>query len=108
MMLINMNKLNLVSKNLCILLKRLGFNKPSKYYYEYSGSDQIEETKDGKLYYLPDNINIYTSNQIKRSLPKNVAINENVIEIGYKKDDTLADKRAKLLIWLIENQAITI
>lgn len=93
-----MNTTEFVSKELCVKLKNIGFRNASKYYYEWIGSDEVEETRDGRAYYLPDNINVYTS----------VAINENVTEIGYKKDDSLADKRAKLLIWLAENGIIII
>jgi hypothetical protein len=40
-------------------------------------------------------------------LPGNVAVNENVKEIGYRKADSMAEKKAKLLIWLLEKNLIS-
>ncbi len=55
-----------------------------------------------------DNVNAYTATQIKRLLPKNVTVNENVKEIGYQLDDSRADKLARLLIYMIENKMIIV
>lgn len=89
------------SLKLSIKLKDLGVTKPSRQYYEWTGSDIIEyATRYG---YFVDNINCYTRTQMKRILPRNVAVNENVVEIGYKPGDSRADKMARLYIYLKEN-----
>lgn len=93
-----------VSKELCIKLHKMDWYKPSRYFYEWIGATEMDEAKSA-FWYI-DGVTVYTANQIKRELPKNVAINENVREIGYQSDDTLADKRAKLLIYLLEKNII--
>lgn len=93
-----------VSKHLCMKLHEMGWYKPSRFFYEWTGATEMDEAKTA-FWYI-DGITMYTGNQIKRELPKNVAINENVKEIGYAPDDTLADKRAKLLIYLLEQKII--
>jgi len=93
-----------VRKELCMELRELEWYKPSRFFYEWNGATEIDEAKSA-FWYI-DGITVYTGNQIKRELPKNVAINENVREIGYQSDDTLADKRARLLIYLLKNKII--
>ena len=93
-----------VKKELCIVLHEMDWYKPSRFFYEWIGATEMEEAKSA-FWYI-DGVTMYTGNQIKRELPKNVAINENVSEIGYQLDDTLADKRARLLIWLLKNKFI--
>ena len=92
------------SLELSIKLKKLGVTKPSRQYYEWTGSDIIKYS-NGYGYFV-DNINVYTPIQMKRILPTNVAVNENVIEIGYKPEDSRADKLARLYIYLKENKII--
>lgn len=89
---------------LSIKLKELGVTKPSRQYYEWTGSDIIEYSKS--YAYFEDCINCYTPIQMKRILPKNVEVNENVKEIGYQLGDSTADKLARLYIYLKEMGAI--
>lgn len=88
------------SKEVSIRLHNLTFAKPSKYFYEWTGADRIDEFKS-PCWYL-DGINVYTANQMARELPKNCAINENVVEFGLLPTDNLATKRAKVICYLIE------
>jgi hypothetical protein len=89
---------------LSIKLKKLGVTKPSRQYYEWTGSDKIEYAT-GYGYFV-DNINCYTPTQMKRILPRNVAVNENVKEIGFQAGDSTADKLARLYIYLKKMGAI--
>jgi hypothetical protein len=93
-----------VKKEICIELHKMGWYKPSRFFYEWIGATELEEAKT-PFWYI-DGITVYTGNQIKRELPKNVAVNENIKEIGYLPDDSLADKRARLLIYLLKNRII--
>lgn len=95
-----------LSTELRELLWNEGIFKPSKYFYEWTGATEIEETNDGRAYFFIDNINAYTVRQIKNILPKNVEVNENVKEIGYRSDDCEADKWARLAIYLLKNRMI--
>lgn len=93
-----------VSKYLCIKLHKLGFHKPSRFFYEWIGATEMDESKT-PFWYI-DGVTVYTANQIKRELPKNIAINENVVEFGIQETDSLADRRAKVLIRLIEDDVL--
>lgn len=92
------------SKDLAITLHKLGFGKPSKYYYEWTGAIEIEEATG--YAWFEDSINVYTARQLKNAMPTNVAVNENVVEFGIKKNDTEVDKIAKVLIWLLKNNLL--
>lgn len=89
---------------LSIKLKKLGVTKPSRQYYEWVGSDKVEY--GAGYYYFTDNINCYTPTQMRRILPRNVEVNENVKEIGYQPGDSMADKLARLYIYLKEKKII--
>ena len=91
---------------LSVKLKELGICKPSYYFYEWTGATDNELERATVWGYFPDNVNAYSATSLKRLLPKNVAVNENVREIGYQPTDNKADKLARLLIYMIDNNQI--
>lgn len=49
---------------------------------------------------------MYTEEEIDKYFPKNVAVNENVVEFGIKPTDNDATKKAKVLVHLLKIGAI--
>ena len=45
--------------------------------------------------WLEDSINVYTEEEIDKYFPKNVAVNENVVEFGIKPTDNDATEESK-------------
>jgi len=94
------------SKEVSIELHKVGFYKPSLFYYEWTGAEKIEKlTEPG---WLEDSINVYTEEEITESLPKNVGINPNVVEFGFKPGDNLATQKAKVMVYLLKNKMLKI
>ena len=94
------------SKDLAIRLHELNFYKRSLYYYEWTGATEIEKATSPA--WFVDSINVYTARQLKNAMPRNVDVNENVVEFGIKKNDTEVDKIAKVLIYLLQNKLISL
>lgn len=92
------------NREVSIKLHELGFYLPSLNYYEWTGAEEIEELKESC--WLIDSVNVYTVEDLKKVFPENVAVNENVVEIGIKKEDNEPTKMAKVLIYLKEKNII--
>lgn len=92
------------SKEISIELHKLGFYLPSVHYYEWTGAERIQKlTSPG---WLEDSINVYSENEMRNALPKNVAVNENVVEFRIKPEDNEATKIAKVIAYLMRTGAM--
>lgn len=92
------------SREVAIELHKHGFYVPSMYYYEWTGATEIEELTEAG--WLEDSINVYTEAEIDAYFPKNVAVNENVVEFGIKPEDNEATKKAKVMVHLLKTGII--
>lgn len=98
------DKTKFTSLDVSIELHKYGFYVPSLYYYEWTGATEIEElTAPG---WLEDSINVYTDEEMAAHFPKNVAVNENVVEFGIKPGDNDATKKARVMVHLLKNKII--
>lgn len=50
----------------------------------------------------------YNFSEIRAIVPHNVAVNENVNEVGYKFNDSPVDKWARLMVYLLKNKMVTL
>ena len=53
-------------------LKKLGFTEPSRYFRDWTGSKEIEieECGNNRKFYMIDNVNCYTANELGEVLIK--------------------------------------
>ena len=92
------------SKEVSIELHKYGFYVPSINYYEWTGAITVVQQMESS--WLEDSINVYTEAEIDKHFPKNVAVNENVVEFGIKPEDNNATKKAKVLVYLLKNKMV--
>jgi hypothetical protein len=101
------SEINITSNFISQWLRYCGVVKPGKWFYEWTGATVVEKTTDNSEWYFEDSINAYTEAELDEMLPNNVAVNENIKEIGYRPGDSMAEKKGKLLVWLLENNLIS-
>jgi len=94
------------SKEVSIKLHELRFGKPSRYYYEWTGATEIEKATSSA--WFEDSVNVYTARQMKNALPRNVAVNRNVVEFGIKDEDNEATQIAKVMVYLLKYNLIAV
>ena len=65
-------KKRVTSSKISVHLKELGFTEPSKYFRDWTGSkeSEIEKCGNGRKFYMVDNVNCYTANELGEILIK--------------------------------------
>lgn len=89
-------------------LKALGVKQGDTQYlwYTNAGTANLIKQVEGMRPMEFKSFDAFTEEELDKIIPSNVAINFNVVEIKYVKEDYLVNNKARLLIYLLANKMI--